>query len=1442
MSIKLNALLEEFRKKNNLTKEEMEEYYEDIPLKNTRRTLGGIVDELATGSLTLARDFTSFTGGTFVPGMGYVKIPEEQLPTDEDIQAGVSSVVRPLVGKDIYDGDKIQSPEGITGKLAVDVAPFLTVASGAKKVFTDIGSGVDAYFKKTAKDKNDEVANALRSKKINAAATLASAEAGSQVVFADDPELFLVANFVNDQLTGTDFDDNVIADIFNYLDADDNSSVAQKRLSLLLDGAVFSTLIGGALKYGGKPFTFTKEKLSNILQRVKENPETAAKFKRFLAPLQNRIQQVLPKDRLDDDVFVPVTGPTRNITRGVVNLLRDTRRKYFTSRGYYSAEMHSILKDTEYAKVAQSREATQLFTNLTLRLQKIAKEGKLSKNELDLLFEDYMIGKIKLKNLPKKLQPLAQQARNDIDELSSRLLETQSIPEETKRIIRLNLGSYLRKSYELFENPKYRPSESVIEEAIESVAAKLQRNTGLQRDLFKDDPVPRTAQDFRNQAETIITNILDNPQGKNTLNYLDKVFGLKQADIIFQTRKEIDEPLQKLFGERTAQDTPASVFTTLETLSHYITDAKMYDDLYKQGYGKWFFDENVALPASKERYAATIDGEKFLSLNGLQTTDRIAEFFNKANPNLLEILTGKPVFRELLMLKGYGQAFATVYSLTTHARNTIGGGIIMASNGLNPFDTETRDSFKLLTNELYRKAENKDEALTELYNKYQRLGLVNQNVRVGEFKNIINDATTKADWVKDLDNKFASVAFAQDTKKLISAVNDKVNKTYVAEDDLWRIAAFQKELQVLRKAFPNRSLEELEKEAATVIRNTFPTYDLVPLGAREIRQIPLFGNFYSFVAERWRNNYHTLRRGFEEINSGNPELMERGYQRLGSKLAVGYAGAQGLNTYTKHAYGVTDEEEETLKDLAVPYWSKNGTLIYKRDNLGNLMFADSTFSDPDAPILTVLTSATNVIFDPETPIEEIDELYGKALLEAIRTFSEPFVDQPLLSGQIIEALDGKDENENFIEGYNPQFSFTENAFAIGKFISEVLVPRALKEGFSYTVGEKSEKLKSGDIDAAEELISKITGQRFYKVDNKALTTNLFFKMKDFIDDSTEIKQIVTGKAATPEDQMSELIKANRVYYRSYTKLAKAIKAARVFNVDEQEIRKLVNDRLGQAGLNSDQRDFLLSSTNSFQGLRLTENQIKKAQALDPTFKEKYQTLNTKLSYLPTYDLEYELPEERQEAQKEAVETLQGRRNFVDGAAVSKDYPVPFASEVPAEREDVMSDQSYETQANAEPINPFTGKPYTNIYKKRIGLRDGSKPLTFNQQYHRDTIQNKEAFQDINGNVVTANVIGVEYKGKIYNLPSYDRRGGFFTPEELRKKYEVEMETGVIKGYDKNFDGPRENHPANVAARREHKLMQDEAGLAREAINPKYTETPSKEIFSGLKAGMKALGL
>ena len=252
---------------------------------------------------------------------------------------------------------------------------------------------------------------------------------------------------------------------------------------------------------------------------------------------------------------------------------------------------------------------------------------------------------------------------------------------------------------------------------------------------------------------------------------------------------------------------------------------------------------------------------------------------------------------------------------------------------------------------------------------------------------------------------------------------------------------------------------------------------------------------------------------------------------------------------------------------------------------------------------------------------------------------------------------------------------------------------------------------------------------------------------------------------------------------------------------------------------------LLKTTNP-EGYK----EIKKAvRALDPTtaqnkkeIKEEEQApLRTSLYYKGG---EVEVPYTKDEPE-DRVDKFTGRPysdqiarlGFAEGRKVN----VPYTKDEPEER-----------------INPFTGEPYTAIYKRRTGLNEGGTPLTFNQQYHRDTIANKKAFQDINGNVVTANVIGVEYKGKIYNLPSYDRNGGFFTPEELKKKYEVEMETGVIKGYNKKFDGAIEDHPANVAARNEHKLMEEEAELAREAV--KYKNTPSKEIGRGFKAGMKAL--
>jgi len=70
----------------------------------------------------------------------------------------------------------------------------------------------------------------------------------------------------------------------------------------------------------------------------------------------------------------------------------------------------------------------------------------------------------------------------------------KNIPEDLKFVIRSNIGKYLRKSYEYFENPSYKPSEDVIEGAVESIAEKL-ASKSVQASLFDDtafeiSPIP----------------------------------------------------------------------------------------------------------------------------------------------------------------------------------------------------------------------------------------------------------------------------------------------------------------------------------------------------------------------------------------------------------------------------------------------------------------------------------------------------------------------------------------------------------------------------------------------------------------------------------------------------------------------------------------------------------------------------------------------------------------------------------------------------------------------------------------------------------------------------------------------------------------------------------------------------------------------------------------
>ena len=99
----------------------------------------------------------------------------------------------------------------------------------------------------------------------------------------------------------------------------------------------------------------------------------------------------------------------------------------------------------------------------------------------------------------------------------------------------------------------------------------------------------------------------------------------------------------------------------------------------------------------------------------------------------------------------------------------------------------------------------------------------------------------------------------------------------------------------------------------------------------------------------------------------------------------------------------------------------------------------------------------------------------------------------------------------------------------------------------------------------------------------------------------------------------------------------------------------------------------------------------------------------------------------------------------------------------------------------------------------------NQALTFNQQYHRETINKGTAKINDDGSVTTAFVKGFTLDdGKTYNIPTFNNdTGKLMSNKEAIQKFLPAIKSGAIQGFDSTEEADR-------AASREHKLMTEEA--------------------------------
>jgi hypothetical protein len=267
------------------------------------------------------------------------------------------------------------------------------------------------------------------------------------------------------------------------------------------------------------------------------------------------------------------------------------------------------------------------------------------------------------------------------------------------------------------------------------------------------------------------------------------------------------------------------------------------------------------------------------------------------------------------------------------------------------------------------------------------------------------------------DENFESAVLRNIDKKgnnILSKINSKLKKVfkkvfenpYQAEDDFWKIYAFENEKIRYSNALYNKKpsdlteaeLSEVEKIAAENVKKVLPSYDQIPDGVKKLRSIPVVGSFVSFQYESYRTALNTIKLGMSELK--DPKLRGAGAKRVGGSITY-VAARNALLGYFGKAAGIgiagivgslkAEDDEKEKKRLMKRYlfeWQKESDILPLDIKDGKFSFIDISGSDPHGAINKTINGMTDA------------ESVGDA---AIIGFTESTI-KPFLGGEMTAIL------------------------------------------------------------------------------------------------------------------------------------------------------------------------------------------------------------------------------------------------------------------------------------------------------------------------------------------------------------------------------------------------------------------------------------------------------
>lgn len=603
-------------------------------------------------------------------------------------------------------------------------------------------------------------------------------------------------------------------------------------------------------------------------------------------------------------------------------------------------------------------------------------------------------------------------------------------------------GIWIRRSYKAFHDPTW--AENVPQDV---------------KDRFKQQLVNEYPDATPDELDGIINKILgDARASKSPLGFLSQSrLGSKDLSSLIK-RKDLSEALRGLLGEE--KNPFVNYARSVQNQSQLIANHQFLTQVQKDGMGSWIFDKPTGEFSAE---IATPGSEVMNPLNGKYTRPEIAAEFARWNTQPQVGPFMQWYYRALMLAK----SAKTVYSHASVFRNAPANTMIEIGQGNIALQRMGKPLQGMLAELGWSdKPPSRDYAMKML-----RLGIWDDSAGIRELFDIVQRAGGKS-----LDDILTSPG-----QEMLTKLKQLGPKLWLAVDNIPKAFGWETEKARYRKAFPDWSEAQVEAKAAEIVRNTRPTYSLLPPVVKTLSRSPLGQSFIAWRAERIRNQFHTIKLIQEELS--DPRTRSIGARRLVGTLAVESLMLGGISTGLRWLLGLSKQDQKDAERFTQSYQKNAPIALTDADHKGHIEYMDLSFTDPNA-----------IIHEPLMAMLRGENWVDKFKRTA-EEFSNTFFGENLITAAVIDSIRG--ETAEGVPVYNPQDTALRKAGDIASRLGEPFVPGSVTSADRLKKALTGTRSKTGKIyDPKLESIAQFG----FRVQRVSVAEQLLYKAAQFGED------------------------------------------------------------------------------------------------------------------------------------------------------------------------------------------------------------------------------------------------------------------------------------------------------------------------------------------------------